>query len=397
MYWPNSQGVALAALALGYQIPPRLGFHINNTNLGHYLILSERFPKGVRMEIKQNTLYLTLNDAYVSRDHLNLKVQVERETKLSVPIHHLESVCVFGQSSLSPHALQLCWEHGVAVNYFSENGWLLGRWEAVPNTSVTLRRAQYRAADDPLRAAAIARQFVAGKLQNSRQSLLRSARENTDGDEAQRLRDCAEEIARLLDRLHRSAGGEQAQTVNSIRGFEGQAASLYFEVFSLHLRQQRETFAFTTRSKRPPRDAINCLLSFLYALVRHDCIAALTGTGLDPFVGYLHVERPARPALALDLMEEFRTMLADRLAITLINRRQITADDFVERDGGVVEFTAAGRKAVITAWQTRKQEVVRHPLLDQEFRIGQLMLAQARILARHLRGDLPEYLPCVLR
>jgi len=349
------------------------------------------------MEVKQNTLYLTQNGAYVSRDHLNLKVEIERQTRLTVPIHHLESVCVFGQSSLSPHALQLCWEHGVAVNYFSETGWLLGRWEAVPNTSVTLRRAQYRAADDGRRAAAIARQFVAGKLQNARQSLLRTARESDVDAEALRLRDCAEETGRLLDRLHRLAASDESLTVNQIRGFEGQAASLYFDVFSLHLRQQREDFAFTTRSKRPPRDAINCLLSFLYALVRHDCIAALTCTGLDPFVGYLHTERPARPALALDLMEEFRTLLADRLAITLINRRQITAEDFNQRDGGVVEFTPAGRKAVITAWQTRKQEVVRHPLLGQEFRVGQLMLAQARILARHLRGDLPEYLPCVLR
>lgn len=349
------------------------------------------------MEIKQNTLYLTQNGAYVSRDHLNLKVEVERETRLTVPIHHLESVCIFGQSSLSPHALQLCWEHGVAVNYFSESGWLLGRWEAVPNTSVTLRRAQYRAADDAGRAAALARQFVAGKLQNARQSLLRSARETVSDEEAERLRAVAEETGRLLGKLQRGAAGEEAQTVSQIRGYEGQAASLYFEVFSLHLRQQREDFAFTTRSKRPPRDAINCLLSFLYALLRHDCIAALTATGLDPFVGYLHTERPARPALALDLMEEFRTLLADRLAITLINRRQITAEDFNAREGGVVEFTPAGRKAVIAAWQTRKQETVRHPLLGQEFRVGQLMLAQARILARHLRGDLPEYLPCVLR
>ncbi len=349
------------------------------------------------MEIKQNTLYLTLNGAFVSRDHLNLKIEVERETKLSVPIHHLESVCVFGQSSLSPHALQLCWEHGVAVNYFSENGWLMGRWEAVPNTSVMLRRAQYRAADNDLLSAGIARQMVAGKLQNARQSLLRSARENTDEAEAQQLRECADQIGKLMVSLQRGAAGEEKHTVNQIRGYEGQAASLYFEVFSLHLRQQREDFAFTTRSRRPPLDKINCLLSFLYALVRHDCIAALTATGLDPFVGYLHTERPARPALALDLMEEFRTLLADRLAITLINRRQITADDFTERDGGVVEFTPAGRKAAITAWQTRKQETVRHPLVEQDFRIGQLMLAQARILARHLRGDLPEYLPCVLK
>lgn len=349
------------------------------------------------MEIRQNTLYLTVPEAYVARDHLNLKVEVARETRLSVPIHHLESICVFGQTAFSPHALKLCWEHGVAVNYFSENGYLLGRWEAVPNTSVTLRRAQYRAADDELKSASIARQCVAGKLQNSRQSLLRSARESDSEFEATRLRDCAEELGRLLGRLHRGAAGEEAQTMDQIRGYEGQAANLYFEVFRLHLRQQREDFDFVARSRRPALDRVNCLLSFLYALVRHDCIAALTAVGLDPFVGYLHTERPNRPALALDLMEEFRPLLADRLAITLINRRQLGPDDFIEREGGAVEFTTAGRKAVITAYQTRKQETVRHPLLDQEWRVGHLMLAQARILARHLRGDLPEYLPCVLR
>ncbi len=353
------------------------------------------------MEIKQNTLYLTTQNAYVSRDHLNLKVEIEREIKLSVPIHHLESVCVFGQIGLSSHALQLCWEQGVPVNYFSENGYLIGRWEGVPNTSVMLRRAQYRAADDQKATAMIARQCVAGKLQNARQSLLRSARENDSTEEIAQLQECAAELARLLSAMqhafNRQDGSDDELTVDQIRGYEGHAASRYFEVFDLHLRQQREDFRFSTRSRRPPRDAINCLLSFLYALVRHDCIAALTATGLDPFVGYLHAERPNRPALALDLMEEFRPMLADRLAITLINRKQITLSDFVEREGGAMEFTTAGRKTVITAYQTRKQETVTHPLLNQEFRIGQLMLAQARILARHLRGDLPEYLPCVLK
>ena len=367
------------------------------------------------MEIKQNTLYLTTPNSYVARDHLNLKIEVERELKLAVPIHHLESVCIFGQVALSPAALQLCWEHGVAVNYFSENGYLLGRWEGVPNTSVGLRRAQYRAADDPMKSAAIARQCVIGKMQNARQSLLRSARETQADDENASLQRCATELARLINLLNRLVVAEANETetppkapgsdesavavptLEQIRGYEGQAASLYFEVFTLHLRQQRGDFTFTTRSRRPPRDAINCLLSYLYALVRHDCIAALTATGLDPFVGYLHAERPNRPSLALDLMEEFRPLLADRLAITLINRRQITKADFSNREGGSVEFTAAGRKAVIAAYQTRKQDEVRHPLLEQQFRIGHLMLTQARILARHLRGDMPQYLPCVLK
>ena len=362
------------------------------------------------MEIKQNTLFLTTENTYVSRDHLTLRIEVEKQLKLAVPIHHLESICVFGHSiALSPSALQLCWEHGVNVNYLSENGYLLGRWEGVPNTSVLLRMAQYRAADNSDKTAAIATQCVVGKLQNSRVSLLRSARETDHEAEKLQLQNCQENIATLLRRLlhpldddtaieaEENAPDTTRTLTDRIRGYEGQAASLYFEVFDLHLRQQRADFAFTTRSRRPPRDAINCLLSFLYALIRNDCIAALTATGLDPFVGYLHSVRANRPALALDLMEEFRPLIADRLAITLINRKQITTDDFHFREGGTVELTKAGRKSLITAYQTRKKDTVTHPLLNQECPIGQLFLLQARILARHLRGDLEQYLPCVLK
>jgi CRISPR-associated protein Cas1 len=172
-------------------------------------------------------------------------------------------------------------------------------------------------------------------------------------------------------------------------------SATYFAVFSLFLKQQRQDFTFDNRSRRPPRDRVNCLLSFLYALVRHDCIAALTSIGLDPFVGFLHADRPNRPALALDLMEEFRPWLADRLAVTLINRQQIGPEDFREREGGAVEFTDAGRKRVITAYQQRKQEKLTHPLLEQEFRIAQFPFVQARVLARHLRTDIPDYIPFV--
>jgi len=362
------------------------------------------------MEIKQNTLYLTTQNSYVSRDHLTLRIEVERVLKLAVPIHHLESICVFGQSLISPHALELCWEHGVPVNYFSENGYFIGRWEGVANTSVMLRRAQYRAADDPVAAAAIARQCVAGKLQNSRQSLLRSARETDSPEEEQALRTAAGEVLRILQRLrdfqplqadHNGEPSEAATVklanLDRLRGFEGQGANIYFKVFALHLRQQRLDFPFTQRTRRPSLDALNCLLSFLYALLRHDCIAALSATGLDPFVGYLHADRPNRPGLALDLMEEFRPLIADRLAITLVNRRQIEIKDFALREGGAFELKKESRKAVISQYQTRKQDVVRHPILNQEVRVGHLMLIQARILARHLRGDIPEYLPCVLR
>ena len=359
------------------------------------------------MDLQQNTLYLTTPGSYVARDHLTLQVEVpvyppdlppeERNRqsatdtrKLSIPIHHLESVCVFGASSISPPAMDLCWEHGVAINFLSENGYLQARVTGVADISVTLRRAQFRVADDPVRAAAIARQIVAGKIQNSRNSLLRGGRETDDTAEQRQLTDAADALARQLSDLAKTN-----PPLDQLRGVEGMAAQTYFSVFGLLLKQQRDDFAFTTRSRRPPRDRINCMVSFLYALVRHDCIAALTSIGLDPFVGFLHADRPNRPSLALDLMEEFRPWLADRLAVTLINRQQIQPDHFVLREGGAVEFTDTGRKLVIKAYQERKQESLNHPLLDQNLRIAQLPFVQARILARHLRADLPEYLPLV--
>ncbi|MBI4662852.1 MAG: type I-C CRISPR-associated endonuclease Cas1 [Verrucomicrobia bacterium] len=356
--------------------------------------------------VQQNTLYLVTPGSYISRDHLTLQVEVpvypdglppeQRERKaaidirkLSIPIHHLESVCVFGPSTLSPPALDLCWEHGVAVNFLSEHGYLQARLTGVADTSVLLRRTHFRVADDLAKCGAIARQIVAGKIQNSRNSLLRAARETERDPDREQLQTVIDALGRQVAEL---AGQEDR---DKIRGAEGLASQLYFSVFSLALKQQREQFSFTTRTRRPPRDRVNCLLSFLYALVRHDCIAALTGVGLDPFVGFFHVDRPNRPSLALDLMEEFRPWLADRLAITLINRQQIGPDHFKEREGGAVEFSEAGRKLVIKAYQERKQERLTHPLLEQELRIAQLAFVQARILARHLRGDIPDYIPFV--
>ena len=357
------------------------------------------------MDLQQNTLYLTTPGTYVARDHLTLQVEVpvyppdlppdkrQREMvtgtrKLSVPIHHLESICVFGPSTISPPAMDLCWEHGVAINFLSDNGYFQARVTGVADTSVTLRRTQFRAADDPTRPAAIARQIVAGKIQNSRNSLLRAGRETDDATEQAQLAKAADALARQLSEL-----GSSHPPLDQVRGVEGMAAQTYFSVFALLLKQQRQEFAFDTRSRRPPRDRINCLLSFLYALVRHDCIAALTSIGLDPFVGFLHADRPNRPSLALDLMDEFRPWLADRLAVTLINRQQIQPGHFTLREGGAVEFTDTGRKLVIKAYQERKQESLNHPLLDQSLRIAQLPFIQARLLARHLRGDLPDYLP----
>ena len=364
-------------------------------------------------EIIQNTLYLTTNGTFVNRDHLTLQVEVpvypadlppEDRTrdkasdwrKVSIPIHHLESLCAFGQVTITPPALDLCWEHGVAVHFLSEV-LICRRPDRRGGHQRHPRRAQFRAADDPARCAALARQIIAGKLQNSRNSLLRGARESEISNLKSQIEEAAGALARQIQDLGRWTPEELREpgALDQLRGAEGMGAVTYFGVFSFLLKQQRDQFTFTTRSRRPPRDRINCLLSFLYALVRHDCIAALTSSGLDPFVGFLHAERPNRPALALDLMEEFRPWLADRLAITLINRQQIGPDDFRTREGGAVEFTEAGRKLVIKAYQERKQENLTHPLLEQNLRLAQMPFIQARLLARHLRGDIADYVPLV--
>lgn len=338
-------------------------------------------------KIIQNTLYLLTPGLYVHRDHLSLRVEQDDQLKLSLPIHNLESVLVFGPSSVSPPAMQLCWENGVTVAFLSEHGRFLARVEGVPQGSVLLRRAQHRFADDSALALPLIKNLVAGKVQNSRWLLNRTAREATDEAERTRLVATAQQLAYALRELPAAVHADAA------RGVEGRAAALYFDVFPLHLKPAvRERFPFDGRERRPPRDALNCLLSFLYALLRHDCVAALTAVGLDPFVGFLHTDRPGRESLALDLMEEFRP-LADRLAITLLNRGELKVTDFVEREGGAWELTEAGRKALVAAWQERKLEETRHVQFKEKVRYGQLPFLQARILARVLRGDIPSYLP----
>jgi CRISPR-associated protein Cas1 len=341
-------------------------------------------------EVVQNVLYLTTPGLYLTRDHLTLRIEHEHQLKLALPIHHVESVCVFGpEVLLSPGALHLCHAHGVAVNYLSSDGYFEAQLRGIPDTSVVLRRAHFRAADNPALCLLVARRFLAGKLQNARISLLRGAREATLDEATAILNTAADKLARLIHSL------PDQSTLDALRGAEGASAQAYFAAFASLLKQQRDYFTFTVRTRQPPRDRINCLLSFLYALLRHDCSAALTCIGLDPFVGFLHAERPNRPALALDLMEEFRPWLADRLAVTLINRQQIAPNHFREREGGAVEFTEAGRKLVIKAWQERKQQSLTHPILGQDLKVGQMPFVQARILARVLRGDASDYLPLV--
>ena len=338
----------------------------------------------------QNVLYLLTPGLSLRRDGLALRVEHEKALKLSLPVHNLESVFVFGADIyVSPSAMRLCWEHGASICFFTDWGRLEARVEGVPQGSMMLRRAQHSAAFNSTRTAAHARAFVAGKLHNTRWLLARSARDATSEEDGDLLRNVAESHAYLLREL-----GRTPDDTDVIRGIEGRAAALHFEVFSRHLRPAlRAAFPFDGRNRRPPRDAVNALLSVLYALLRHDCVSALTAVGLDPFVGFLHADRAGRESLALDLMEEFRPWV-ERLAFTLLNRGELKPTHFAVRDGGAVELTDPARKALVAAYQQRKQDDAIHPLFQEKVRHGQLPFIQAKLLARALRSetDYPPHL-----
>lgn len=338
-----------------------------------------------------NTLYVTTPEAYVRLDHETLRVQVEGETKLQVPLHHLGGLACFGNVLVSPAVLHRCADDGRSVVFMDRNGRFKGRLEGPVSGNVLLRKAQHQAIADPEQTLAIARNIVAGKIQNTRQIVLRAARETKDTDDTTALKATARKLASSVGQL------PEVEDLDQLRGFEGEAARQHFSSFSCMVREDRETFALKGRNRRPPRDPTNAILSFLYALLLNDCVAAAEGVGLDPQMGFLHALRPGRPALGLDLMEELRSVIAERLALSLINRRQITAKHFVERPGGAVHLEDEGRREVIVAYQKRKQEELQHPVLEQKMPIGLIPHTQARLLARVLRGDMENYLPFLYR
>lgn len=334
-----------------------------------------------------NTLFVQTQGAYVRLDHETLKLEVEREVKLQMPLQHLGGMVLFGNVLVSPFLLHRFAEDGRSIVWLGKTGRFKGRLAGPTSGNVLLRNAQYEAHRDPYRVAAIARNLVAGKVRNARTLVQRSAREAASPEDRTVLEDAAKALGWSL----RDAG--KAVSVAEVRGIEGQAGRVYFDALSRMVRSEREAYAWTGRNRRPPRDRMNALLSFVYALVLGDCVSACEGVGLDPQFGYLHALRPGRPSLALDLMEELRPILADRLVFTLVNRRQVRPGDFEERPGGAVHLDEAGRKTVLVAYQKRKQEEILHPVLGQQVPIGLVPHVQARLLARHLRGDVEAYMP----
>jgi CRISPR-associated protein Cas1 len=338
-----------------------------------------------------NTLYVMTEGAMLRLDHDTLKVIVEKKSKLQVPLLHLGGICCFGRVMPSVGLIHRCALDGRTIAFFDSSGRFRARVQGPVTGNVLLRRAQHEALSDSAKSLVIARSFVAGKIQNSRHVLLRARREEATADDAAALETAAHCLADALPRVETAANAEV------LRGIEGDAARHYFAVFARMIREDRIAFAISGRTRRPPRDRTNSLLSFLYTLLVNDCVSAAEGVGLDPQVGFFHCLRSGRPALALDLMEEYRPVLADRLALTLINRRQVTAADFEERPGGAIMMSEKTRKAVVVAYQKRKQDEVQHMVLDQKMPLGLVPHAQARLLARHLRGDLESYPPFVYR
>ncbi len=340
------------------------------------------------MHTLQNILYVMTPHAYAHLENATVRIDVEREKRLQVPLHHLAGLVTFGNVLVSPALMHRLADEGKSLVLLDEHGRFKARLEGPVSGNILLRQAQHKAAADPSATLEHARACVAGKLKNSRVTLLRGGRETSDTDEAASLGRAADNLAASL----RSAA--TASTLDELRGIEGEAARGYFAALNLIVKpQMRESFALNGRSRRPPLDRFNALISFLYAMLMNDCRSALEAVGLDPQLGFLHAVRPGRAALALDMQEEFRSILADRLALTLINRGQVTAKDFEIRKGGAVMLGEVGRRAVVTAWQERKKEEITHPLLESKMPIGLLPLIQARFMARSIRGEMESYLP----
>jgi CRISP-associated protein Cas1 len=338
-----------------------------------------------------NTLFVTTQGAYLHQYGEALVVKVEDETRLQLPLHTLGGVVCFGRVNMSPWLMSRCAERGIAISFLSEQGRFLARVQGFTPGNVLLRREQYRRADDSTAATHLARNIVAAKLANARTVLLRSLRDYPAADGRELIQAACARLAWLVQQVPAVAD------LDAVRGVEGEGANVYFGVFDALITAQRGEFSFRSRSRRPPLDNVNALLSFLYAMLGHDARAACESAGLDAQVGFLHRDRPGRPGLALDLMEEFRPLIADRLVLSLINRQQVKPDGFRKTEAGGVEMDDATRKVVLTAYQKRKQDTLMHPFLEEETTVGMLVHLRARLLARHLRGDLDAYPPFIWR
>ncbi len=336
-----------------------------------------------------NTLFVTTQGAYLSKEGETVTVKADNEIRLRVPIHTIGGIVCFGQVSCSPFLMGFCAEKNVAITFLTEYGRFLAKVQGPVSGNVLLRREQYRRADDEAVSVDIARAVLTGKLANCRTVLSRFLRDHADKPNINKVEHTSKLLGSSLRRL------QSESSLDVIRGIEGDAAHTYFTVFDHLITSQKKEFYFTERSRRPPLDNVNCLLSFLYVLVMHDIRSALETVGLDPAVGFLHRDRPGRPGLALDMLEEFRPFIADRLALSLINLSQVQGKGFNKKESGAVLLDDATRKTVLVAYQKRKQDEILHPFINEKVTIGLVFHTQALLMARFLRGDLDGYPPFI--
>jgi CRISPR-associated protein Cas1 len=334
-----------------------------------------------------NTLYVSSQGSYLRKEGETVVVEREQEKVLQLPIHTIGGIICFGNVLCSPFLLGFCAERDIAVSFLSEHGRYLASVRGPVSGNVLLRRAQYRMADDEATTRTVAANIVSGKLANTRVVLNRSLRDHGEKMDSASVKGASASIDRLIDELPRTAD------VDAVRGLEGMAAAEYFGVFNELIIDQKEAFVFGERNRRPPLDPVNALLSFVYTILMHDVRSALETVGLDPAVGFLHRDRPGRPGLALDLMEEFRPVIADRLVLSLINRRQVDLKGFKRAENGAVVMDDATRKTVLIEYQNRKQDEVAHPYIDEKVPLGLLYFVQANLMARYIRGDIDGYPP----
>ena len=329
-----------------------------------------------------NTLYVTTPEAYLSKDGFNVVVSVQQKEIFRIPIINIEGIVTFGYMGASPGLMKLCTDNGVALTFLSPQGRFVGRVQGATKGNVLLRVQQYRLADDKDFSLHLSKIFIGGKIQNYRNILRRFIRDNGEHEEVRNAAKSLDNSKRLLF---------STTDFNQLRGVEGEAANNYFSVFPHLILHQKNKFPFTGRNRRPPKDAVNAMLSFVYTLIASDTASALETVGLDPYVGFLHTLRPGRTSLALDLMEEFRAYLGDRLVLSLINRKQVCEKDFFSQGDDSILMTDICRKTLLTAWQARKKETFMHPYLNEQIPIGLLPYVQATLLARYLRNELDDY------
>lgn len=334
-----------------------------------------------------NTLFVTSQGAYLKKDGETIAVQIEGKVVRRLPIHTIGGIVCFGNIGVSPFLLGFCGERGVTVTFLTEYGRFLARVEGPTCGNVLLRREQYRWADDEKKSTELARSFLLGKIYNCRKVLERVKRDHGEKIQIEAVEKVSLYLKQTLRQLN------TGESLDNIRGIEGDAANSYFSVFNELITSQKKDFFFFKRSRRPPADNVNCLLSFLYTILLHDIRSALESVGLDPQVGFLHRDRPGRPSLALDLMEELRPILADRLVLNLINLNQVKPCGFKKSQASAVTMEDDTKKLVLTAYQRRKQNIITHPFLEAKMAIGILFHVQAQLLARHIRGDIDGYPP----